>query len=85
MGLFKIPFDLQNPKHQQLLYFKEIYIAEDHPERDKWEKYSQKLRQKFGFETMGFGPSKQEFVNMLEEKGLTVNLNRKRIKITDDS
>ncbi|MCP4104968.1 MAG: hypothetical protein GY749_05460 [Desulfobacteraceae bacterium] len=69
-----------------MLYFKERYVAEDHPERGKWGKYSRKLRQKLGFdETMGFGPSKQEFMNMLEEKGLTVNLNRKRIKITGDS
>ena len=63
---------------QQLLYFKERFVSKNHPLRPKWEKYSDKLR-KFGLhERMGLGPSKEEFLAMLEDKGLTLYLNRKR-------
>ncbi|MFC1866812.1 DNA phosphorothioation-associated putative methyltransferase [Thermodesulfobacteriota bacterium] len=71
-------FDHKSGNRQQLLYFKENYVARDYPEKPKWEKLSKKLR-KLGFdESMGFGPTKQEFLALLEEKNLTVNLNKKR-------
>lgn len=71
-------FDHQSPTNQQLLYFKELYFGKDHPSRPKWEKFSNKLR-KLGFDdNAAFGPSKQEFLELIEQKGLTPNLNKKR-------
>ena len=71
-------FDHQSEKDQQLLYFKERFVAEDHPKRGKWEKFSNKLR-RLGFDdrTM-IGPTKQEFLSLIEDKGLTINLNKRR-------
>ena len=62
----------------QLLYFKERFVAKDHPVRPKWEKYSGKLKKLGLHENMGLGPSKEEFLAMLEENGLTLYLNKKR-------
>jgi len=71
-------FDHQSPTHQQLLYFKEFYVGKDHPSLPKWEKFSNKLR-KLGFDdNAAFGPSKKEFLELIEQKGLTPNLNKKR-------
>jgi DNA phosphorothioation-associated putative methyltransferase len=73
-------FDHQSGTNLQLLYFKENYVSRDHPERPKWEKFSSKLR-KLGFEdSIVIGPTKQEFLSMIEEKGLTINLNKRRRK-----
>lgn len=71
-------FDHQTGPRQQLQYFKELYVDQNHSERSKWEKYSNKLR-KLGFnDKITIGPIKQEFLEMIEQKGLTVNLNKKR-------
>jgi DNA phosphorothioation-associated putative methyltransferase len=47
------------PEHQ-LLFFKERFLAKDHPDRSKMVRYSAKLR-KLGLreETIGYGPSKE--------------------------
>jgi hypothetical protein len=57
-----------------LLYFKERYVAEDHPARPQWKDFSEKLRKLGLTENMGFGPSKQEFLVLLEKEGLTMSL-----------
>jgi len=59
-------FDHQNSEKQQLLYFKERYVASDHPQRSEWEKFSEKLRDLGLSEDMGFGPWKHEFYAMVE-------------------
>jgi len=71
-------FEQEKNSWRQLLYFKERFVAKDHPLRPKWEKYSDKLRKLGLNEKMGLGPSKEEFLAMLEENGLTFYLNRKR-------
>ena len=71
-------FDHRSKTNQQLLYFKELYVGKDHPSKTKWEKFSKKLK-KLGFDdNAAFGPSKQEFLELIEQKGLTPNLNKKR-------
>lgn len=53
--------DHPGPK-RQLLLFKERFVATDHPERKKMERFSTKLR-KLGFreDTIGYGPSKEQW------------------------
>jgi len=76
-------FDHQSGPWQQLLYYKERFVASEHPARKKWEKFSKKLR-KLGFnENDPIGPSKQEFLEQIEEKGLTINLNKRRKQKTN--
>ncbi len=71
-------FDHRSPTNQQLLYFKENYVSKDYPLRPQWEKYSNKLRN-LGFnDKAALGPPKQEFLELIEKKGLTANLNKKR-------
>jgi DNA phosphorothioation-associated putative methyltransferase len=71
-------FDYQSPTYQQLLYFKENYVSKEYPSRSKWEKFSEKLR-KIGFkDNIVIGPTKQEFYEFINKKGLTINLNKKR-------
>ena len=73
-------FDHQIGPYQQLLYFKEQYVEKDYPNFSKWKEFSDKLR-KFGFNDKDpIGPSKQEFINLIKENGLTINLNKKRKK-----
>jgi DNA phosphorothioation-associated putative methyltransferase len=71
-------FEQEKKTWQQLLYFKERFVAKDHPLLSKWEKYSLKLRKIGLHENMGLGPSKEEFLAMLEAQGLTLHLNKKR-------
>ena len=71
-------FEQEKGSWQQLLYFKERFVGKDHPLRAKWEKYSSKLRKIGLHENMGLGPSKEAFLAMLEEAGLTLNLNKRR-------
>ena len=49
------------PEHQ-LLFFKERFLAKDHPDRPKMDRFSAKLR-KLGLrqETIGYGPSKENW------------------------
>ena len=71
-------FDHQSGSYQQLLYFKDQYVGKNHPNRQKWGKFSKKLR-KLGFsDTDPIGPPKQEFYNFIDKKGLTPNLYKKK-------
>lgn len=49
------------PEHQ-LLFFKERFLAKDHPDRPKMDRFSAKLR-KLGLrgETIGYGPTKEKW------------------------
>lgn len=69
-------FDHRSEERQELLYFKERYVAKDYPERPKWEEFSKWLTSQ-GLELeRGFGPSKQELVSFLDSKGLAVEFIR---------
>ena len=69
-------FDHSKGPKTQILYFKERFLASDHPSRPTMEKFSAKLR-KLGFDpaTVGFGPDKQTFQNLLAEARLDDDLN----------
>jgi len=73
-------FDHRNPEKQQVLYFKDHYVSDEYSLKNQWEKYSKKLK-KLGFdENMRFGLTKDEFLEFIGHKGLTINLNKKRKK-----
>ena len=76
-NLFVEVFDHAIGPKIQLLYFKERFLAKEHPGRSTMEKFSAKLR-KFGFdeETIGFGPDKESFLSQVNAAGLNQNLNR---------
>lgn len=66
-------FDHRSSDRQELLFFKERYVAEDHPERTQWERFSNWL-QRLGFNLeAGFGPTKQELLSLLESRGITID------------
>lgn len=51
-----------NGAEHQFLFFKERFLAKDHPDRAKMDRFSAKLR-KLGLreETIGYGPSKEKW------------------------
>ena len=50
----------------EILYFKERYVALEHPDRETWESFSFKL-QELGFDvSAGYGPTKQELLAVLD-------------------
>jgi hypothetical protein len=65
----------------QLLYFKERFLAPDHPQFGELAAYSAKLRKLGVGEQVGFGPgpTKLEFMSLLEKHGLNEKLNRRRV------
>lgn len=79
--LFVEVFDHSRGPKTQLLYFKERFLAKDHPGRPTMEKFSAKLR-KLGFdeETIGFGPDKESFLSQVNAAGLNQNLNRIQVR-----
>jgi len=60
--LFVTVIDHTNGAEHQLLFFKERFLAKDHPDRSKLDRFSAKLR-KLGLreETIGYGPSKEKW------------------------
>jgi DNA phosphorothioation-associated putative methyltransferase len=60
--LFVTVIDHTNGREHQLLFFKERFLAKDHPDRSKMDRFSAKLR-KLGLreETIGYGPSKEKW------------------------
>ena len=60
------------PEHQ-LLFFKERFLAKDHPDRPKMDRFSAKLR-KLGLreESIGYGPSKERWEILKEHFKLAV-------------
>jgi len=66
-------FDHQSSEDRQLLYFKERYVAGDHPARAEWEAFSRWL-QSLGLELgTGYGPTRRELCALLESKGVSIN------------
>lgn len=62
----------------QLLFYKERYLPPEHEEQENLCIYSKKL-QKIGIdERFGFGPNRQQFLELLDELALTENLNKRR-------
>jgi DNA phosphorothioation-associated putative methyltransferase len=62
----------------QLLYFKERYLAIEDPRVDGMRKFSAKVRKIGVSESMGFGPSKEEFFTLAKSRGLNASLNKTR-------
>jgi hypothetical protein len=62
----------------QLLYFKERFLAPDHPEIEEMTTVSTKLRKLGVTEEVGFGPTRNEFDALLARHGLNENLNKRR-------
>lgn len=73
--LFVEVFDHSVGPRSQLLYFKERFVAADHPKRKAMEKFSAKLRALGLSETtVGYGPSAAEFEGLARAAGLTLDL-----------
>ena len=63
-------FDHRSQENQQVLYFKERYVARSHPEREKWEEFTSFLQGSgLDLET-GYGPSRQELEGLVPQLGL---------------
>jgi DNA phosphorothioation-associated putative methyltransferase len=62
----------------QLLYFKERFLAPDHPRVEKMVTFSAKLRELGINEQVGFGPTIVELSALLEKQGLNEDLNKWR-------
>lgn len=69
-------FDHRSSDRQELLFFKERYVAVDHPERARWEEFSNWLQGQGCNLEAGFGPTKQELLSLLESRGITINLDQ---------
>ncbi len=65
--LFVTVIDHTNGAEHQLLFFKERFLAKDHPDRPKMDRFSAKLR-KLGLreETIGYGPSKEKWNSRIQ-------------------
>jgi DNA phosphorothioation-associated putative methyltransferase len=74
-SLFVEVFDHSKGPKTQLLFFKERFVASNHPTRPKMERFSKKLK-KLGLDeaTVGLGPDKQSFANLLAQGRLDENL-----------
>jgi DNA phosphorothioation-associated putative methyltransferase len=62
-------FDHRSVDKQEMLYFKERYVAKDHPKRAMWEEFSKRLHDTGLDLSTGYGPSKQELLSLLASKG----------------
>jgi DNA phosphorothioation-associated putative methyltransferase len=64
--LFVSVIDHTNGAEHQLLFFKERFLAKDHPDCSKMDRFSAKLR-KLGLreETIGYGPTKERWLETL--------------------
>jgi hypothetical protein len=76
--LFVQVFEYPESPQSQLLYFKDRYVAPDHPAAEQMRKFSGRLRKLGLTETMGFGPTKDEFLSLARSKGLNARLNKIR-------
>ena len=74
-NLFVEVFDHAAGPKIQLLFFKERFVGTEYPGRAAMEKFSVKLR-KLGFDemTIGYGPDKQSFADILKQNGLSEKL-----------
>ena len=74
-NLFVEVFDHSALPKVQLLYFKERFVPNDHPGREKMVRFSERLR-KLGLNeaTLGFGPDRETFLGLLDNANLTESL-----------
>jgi DNA phosphorothioation-associated putative methyltransferase len=74
-SLFVEVFDHSKGPKTQLLFFKERFVASNHPARQKMERFSKRVRM-LGLDqaTVGLGPDKQSFANLLARARLDENL-----------
>lgn len=64
----------------QILFYKERFLATEHSDQEELCAYAKKLG-KIGIEErFGGGPNKEQFLELLDELGLTENLNKRRVK-----
>jgi DNA phosphorothioation-associated putative methyltransferase len=68
-------FDHTTGEEQQILYNKELYVADDHPKRAAWSAWSQRLESIVG-PIQGRGPSKERMGSILKEYGYDIQLRR---------
>ena len=61
-------FDHRALPRQQLLYFKERNAAPGHPRRPERDQFSARLRALGLNELIGYGPTRQELLTLLDEK-----------------
>lgn len=60
-------FDHRSDVRQELLFFKELYVAPGHPDRERWTSLSRAL-QDLGLEMdKGYGPSKQDLLRIADQ------------------
>lgn len=67
-------FDHRSVDKQEMLYFKERYVAKDHPKRAMWEEFSKRLHDTGLDLSTGYGPSKQELLSLLASRGSTIDI-----------
>jgi DNA phosphorothioation-associated putative methyltransferase len=65
-------FDHRSVDKQEMLYFKERYVAKDHPKRAMWEEFSKQFHDTGLDLSTGYGPSKQELLSLLASRGSTI-------------
>ena len=77
--LFVTVLDQRQAEGRQLLYFKERFVGPRHPGRKRMEVISCRLRA-LGFapQTIGYGPSRDEFEQLLIDRGLSWSLTRRK-------
>lgn len=76
--LFVTVLEQKHSKERQLLYFKERFVAADFPGRPKMEALAGRMRG-LGFDakTIGHGPTRDEFEEVLKSRNLTWALTRR--------
>lgn len=80
--LFVTVLDQRDAREQQILYFKERFVGTAYPHRARFERVGRRLRA-LGFDpaTIGYGPSKKAFEQLLQARGLRSDLTaRQRTK-----
>jgi DNA phosphorothioation-associated putative methyltransferase len=77
--LFVQVFEYPESPQSQLLYFKELYLSPDHSDAEHMRKFSAKLLKIGLTKTLGFGPTKDEFIALARSHGLNASLNKVRV------
>lgn len=72
-------FDHRSEENQEVLYLKERYVSAEHPGREKWKEFSETLRNLGMNLSVGYGPSQQELVILLEKIGAKDMIDRLQI------
>ena len=76
--MFVTVLEQRHVSERQILYFKERFVGADHPGRVRMEQVSERLKT-LGFDrnTIGYGPTRQEFEEMLRQRNLDWALRKK--------